>query len=184
MTRGVHSHVRPCGDPRGVLAIQDSPKSETLDTWARTHVRYEAQMLVAGAVEFVRRYSSMPPQDSFREPTIDDALLEATLVHLRLVDEFLAGSPHPHAVNAAHWLPQWSSRGISTEVRERIDAQVAHLSSSRVPHHDWEIQRNTYECCVALDRFLQAVAVRRPERSAAFEGAREQVHRGLGSLAP
>jgi hypothetical protein len=155
-----------------------------LDAWASVHVRYEVQMLVAGAVEFARRYMSMPAQDGFQEATIDDALLEATLVHIRLLDEFLAGAPHENAVNARHWVPNWSTRCISKEVRAQIDGQVAHLSSRRASSQTWDVRGYAYACCKGLDRFLTEVAARNPERSAAFDGAREHIRRGLACLGP
>jgi hypothetical protein len=64
------------------------PAPASLDRWARMHVQYEAHMLVAGATNLHPRYSPIPPPDGFKRPIVDDALLEATLVHVRLVHEF------------------------------------------------------------------------------------------------
>jgi len=141
-------------------------------------------MLVACALEFARRYPCMPDPDGFLEPPIDDALLEATLVHLRLLDDFLAGSSHPNAVNARAWIPDWSERCIPKEVRERIDAQVVHLSSRRLrmPSPRWDIPAYAHACCERLDKFFEAVRVQNPERSPAFDGARDQISRGLSLL--
>jgi hypothetical protein len=166
------------------LMAKQHPTPEQLDAWASVHFRYEAQMLVAGASEVAHRYKSMPAQDGFHDETIDDALLEATLVHIRLLDEFLAGSRHENAVNARHWVPGWSTRCVTKEVREQIDAQVAHLSLRRAPSQRWDVRGYGYACCQELDRFLDAVAARNPERSAAFDGAREHVRRGLSCLGP
>lgn len=75
-----------------------------LDTFARQHVGYEAEMLV-GTAELLRR---MP------EGTIaHDAVLESFLVHARLLDDFLArdlpkpGTPSEDDVVARHYLPNW-----------------------------------------------------------------------------
>jgi hypothetical protein len=63
-------------------------------------------MLVAQSTEFCRRYpQGMPASDQFTERVIDDALLEAVLVHLRLLDDFLASSgSHPHDIRATDWV--------------------------------------------------------------------------------
>jgi hypothetical protein len=158
--------------------------AEELDEWASRHVRYEVQMLVESAVEFTRRYESMSAPGRFQEPTIDDALLEATLVHARLLDEFLAGfSRHTAAVKARHWVSNWSSSGcLSADERRSINAQVAHLSSERAPWRDWDLRGYALACCQELERFLAEVAAHTPERSPAFDETREIVDRGLSFL--
>src|SRR5213592_1713481 len=79
-----------------------------LDELATSHIQYEVAMLAAQACEFHRRYPhGMPASDSFDNPVLDDALLEATLVHLRLLDDFLASKGrHPLQVHAKDWISQ------------------------------------------------------------------------------
>lgn len=144
-------------------------------------------MLVATTEEFTRRYPSGYVRSGFSSPTTDGALLEAALVHIRLVDEFLGGSisADERGVYAQHWLPGWSRRlCISSDVRKEINAQVAHLSWERVPFRQWDIRGYAYACCEELASFLDAVAADNPERSKAFDGAREHVDRGLAHLRP
>jgi len=94
-------------------------------------------MLVAQACEFHKRYPyGMPPPDRFKNPVVDDALLEATLVHLRLLDDFLRSTGGPRSVRAQEWVSQhdWQPRKdwLKPEIRTRISQQVAHLSQQRV----------------------------------------------------
>jgi hypothetical protein len=69
------------------------------------------------------------------------ALLEAVLVHLRLLDDFVGSKGQvlpsdPKTRNddvfAAHWLPTWKpKRVLSANLRRKINRQVAHLSAAR-----------------------------------------------------
>ena len=161
-----------------------SPSDEQLDEWAETHVRYEVQLLVSTAIEFRSRYPRMPDADEFREPTVDDALLESALVHARLINEFLVGDRHEYAISASDWISSWSHRALPIDTVKMIDAQVAHLSSRRTSSQPWDVPSYAYACCQGLQRFLVALHLRRPERSAAFEVARLHVARGTSELAP
>ena len=147
-------------------------------------------MLVAQSGEFCRRYpQGMPASDQFNERVIDDALLEATLVHLRLLDDFLASSgSHPHDIRASDWVShglwQPTDGWLSAAVRQRINWQVAHLSSCRDVWFDWEVRKHGRECCTQLESFMSAVETHRPDRIPAFADARECVRQGLQVLAP
>jgi hypothetical protein len=151
---------------------------------AAEHLGYELQMAVAGALMFHNRNRDVYPPD-IAEPTIDDALLEATLLHLRLLDEFLSGratrDKHPLAVGAYDWLDGYSGYFLG-DALEVVDAQVAHISLARVTSHAWNLPRLALLCCRRYDRFLQRIAIERPDRSSAFDRAREHVRHGLNRL--
>jgi hypothetical protein len=87
----------------------------------------------------------------FKDRLIDDALLEATLVHLRLLDDFLASKGrHPLQVHAKDWISQsdWKPKDwLKDDVRRRINGQVAHLSKDRDPWFDWDIRGYAHSCC-------------------------------------
>jgi hypothetical protein len=163
--------------------------SSELDALADSHVRYEVAMVVAQAGEWCRRYPhGMPPLDGLRDPVADDALLEAALVHLRLLDDFLdSRGQHPCDVRASYWIPRSSWRPkkwLPAGVRRRINWQVAHLSLCRDEWFDWKIGLYAYRFCVEFEAFLRAVEVHRPDRLAAFDVARRCACEGVRLLAP
>jgi hypothetical protein len=151
-----------------------------LDAYADEHIGYETQMVVACAIELADRRSHTP---LVHEPTVDDALIEATLVHLRLLNAFLVGSGDSREAKAEHWVP-WREDFLSTGERRRINEQVAHLSVNRQARLQWDLAGMTYRCCLALNRFLQSVANQRPGRSAGLARVQEHVTLGMSRLAP
>lgn len=91
-------------------------------------------MLVYGALELAE-YAVILPPGGFNRPIIDDAVLEATLVHVRLLDEFLDGSTKgkKYNIKARHWCSGWRHAGFLDDItRGQINSQVAHLSRLRV----------------------------------------------------
>ena len=134
---------------------------EELDDLASSHVQYEVAMLVAQACEFHKRYPyGMPPPDRFKNPVVDDALLEATLVHLRLLDDFLRSTGGPRSVRAQEWVSQhdWQPRKdwLKPEIPKRISQQVAHLSQQRDAWFEWDIRDYAHRCCRELESFVGA----------------------------
>lgn len=161
------------------------PKSTPaqLDRWASKHIRYEVQMLVAGAIE-LSRYERIPPAGGFERPTIDDALLEATLVHLRLLDDFLRNKGDDRDIKAKLWV-SGTFKGIDPAVWDLIGGRVAHLAKRRDdPTSGWDIRGMAFATCAEMSRFIEAVEVAEPERSSAFDLVREEVEHGLRALRP
>ena len=111
--------------------------------------------------------------------------MEATLLHLRLPDEFLSGratrDKHDQAVGAYDWIPGYSG-GFLGQTLGLADAQVAHISLARVKFYAWDLPRLALACCRRYDTFLRKVARQRPERSASFDRAREYVTKGITEL--
>ena|SRR5947209_8652432 len=115
---------------------------------------------------------------------IGDALLEAALVHLRLLDDFLGAGRQSQApkpgdlddVFARHWLPSWKPRGFLTPTqRSRINAQLAHLSARRRWRHGWDVPRMATQPCRLLLRFLDELEATDARRARAFRDCRVAV---------
>jgi hypothetical protein len=110
------------------------------------------------------------------------ALLEAVLIHLRLLDDFLGNRKQrvrsvnrwnvwkrwrvwrrrPHVqddVFARHWNPTWAPRQFLSKLeRKRMNQQLAHLSSQRLIA-GWNIQPSDLpdlveHCCLGMEAFF------------------------------
>ena len=99
------------------------------------HVEFEVEMLVKQIEYYIDTYAPTFPSGSSTQPE-EQALLEAILVHLRLLDEFLeCRGWHNDDVKACDW-PGWSKGGFLNEAtRKRINAHVAHMSARRRTKH-------------------------------------------------
>ena len=136
------------------------------------HVEYEVRKLI----EYVRALDRFPPT---KHADVGQALLEASLVHLRLLHEFL--HPTPQRADSAYaglWVASWSKRGYLTGRQYgRISAKVAHLSASRLrsefdDFQAGEIKPLAVACCETLRDFLDALPSPEPE---GFVKGREHV---------
>lgn len=114
-------------------------------------------MLVEQSKLYMNNYGLTFPSSSSTFAD-EQALLEAILVHLRLLDEFLGCSgTHQDDVRACDW-PGWVASGfLSTTVRRQINAHVAHLSGRRVHGQVWEIPELGEACCERLLEFFAAI---------------------------
>ncbi len=135
---------------------------EERDDFASKHLRYEVRMLVCHARALLRDYPNrLPDDEEFGFPHhAYDALLEAWLVHLRLLDEFLEAKKRSRdRVNARHWLGQsWSSEGFLKEPEVRaVNSQVAHLGRGRRSPKGWAVQELTTKACESLVAFCEEV---------------------------
>lgn len=161
-----------------------------LDALAQGHVQYEVAMLVGQACDFHRKYpEGMPPSGGFKDPIVDDALLEATLVHLRLLDDFLRSvGTHPCDVRASDWVPKrtWqpTKDWLKPDIRRRINWQVAHLSVCRDSWFDWDVRGYGYACCKELESFVLAVGNHNPGCLRAFDAVETCIAQGLECLVP
>jgi hypothetical protein len=111
--------------------VNDSEK-ET----ASGHLSYEITMFAALCAEIVRR-------DRERSSLVSNALLEAALVHARLLIEFVAGRPDrsnpvqrswsPKDIQPTDFLTEWQpSAGVSLDqYLDLADKHVVHLSLAR-----------------------------------------------------
>ena len=152
------------------------PSPETLDDWAE-HVRYEVWALVGQLTILIDRYGVSGPQGSMSNPE-GEALLEAALVHLRLLDEFLDNKPrHGTDLKASMWVEGWEAEAwLDAKVRKRMDQQLIHLSSQRDRGYEWDLHEYGLACCKQMLRFFGQIGD--PERLDAFWDAPELAEAG------
>src|SRR5207253_2196748 len=84
-----------------------------------------------------------------------DAVLEAWLVHLRVLDEFLrlTRSEKGNAY-ARGWHARWNGRGfLDGGERNAIDRQVVHLNARRHSPAEWDVRGLTESACWKLIEF-------------------------------
>lgn len=116
------------------------------------------------------------------------ALLEAVLVHLRLLDDFL-GDPSQWRegdrrarkdVFARHWVPRWRpNRFLADTQRKRINVQLMHLAWQRLDS-GWSIRPEEVpgmvrKCCRRLNEFFAQVEAVDRHRLPAFGDAPRRV---------
>jgi hypothetical protein len=97
---------------------------------AAKHVLYEV-----GQVVFMAMRRTALGDDQ----TATNAVLEAFLVHARILDDFLGkATPHKEDVLAVDYLPTWRpDYALDEAVRLEIDRRVAHITARRVTVHAW-----------------------------------------------
>ena len=97
--------------------------------------------------------------DEIAEPTPTwDALIEASLVHLRLLDDFFRRLPSEKTddVVAYDFDPDWAPVRILTgKDRRAINAQVQHLAKRRVSSWDWDLTSMTSNATQAMRALLE-----------------------------
>lgn len=114
-------------------------------------------MFVCQAETLVNNYGcETPPGFSGAH---EDALLESSLMHLRLLDEFLRNAgDEKNDIRASDWVQGWRGQPwLDPRVRARINWQVAHLSALRETRYDWKLCAYGQACCEELDRFFGEV---------------------------
>lgn len=107
-----------------------------------------------------------------------DALLDAWLTHIRLLDEFLLKPTSTGGVAVAtQWAPLWASGGFLGSDRQRVSAQLAHLGWSRQrwtpslrPPWEGKIRTWTTDGCLEFVRFVEAVPAPLKSSLAVAEG--------------
>ncbi len=139
------------------------------------HVAFEVVMLVEQVQFYIDNYAPTFPSSSSTFAD-EQALLEASLVHLRLLDEFLScRGHHTDDVRGCDW-PGWSPKGfLSGALRRRINAHVAHMSRRRRTGEEWNLPKLGKACCVRALEFFASIP---PERLPAFRDAPEVAEKG------
>jgi hypothetical protein len=141
------------------------------------HVAFEVLMLVEQIEFYIDNYGPVFPCSSSTEAE-EQALLEASLIHLRLLDEFLGRTRshrYPADVRACDW-PGWSPKTfLSKTLRQEIDVRVAHLSRRRQTNQEWDLPKLGKAACDRLLEFFDSIA---PERLPAFAAASEVAEHG------
>lgn len=158
-----------------------NPSDDELDVFAARHICYEVCVLK-------RQLDALLPREKARlrgGPTdcIYDSLLEAVLVHLRLLDEFLGSKQQAYeepwgekdrkteTAFARHWITEWEpSRVLEPPERGWVNAQVAHLSGNRKDGRNYPLPEMARRCFEQLEVFYAALP---PLRLPAFAEARD-----------
>lgn len=158
-----------------------NPSEQDLADYAEGPITYEIEMLMR---QLALRISldpgpRHPPPE---EGALLNALLEACLVHLRLLDDFL-GSPRQAKaarpgdlddIFARHWHPGWRpSRFLTEQQISDINAQLAHLAARREHwQFPWPLDELAADCSERFEQFCIELEASNPERAAAFAIAR------------
>jgi hypothetical protein len=130
------------------------------------HVLYEIDVLVDQVLELDKRSAG---------DAISIALIEASLAHIRLLDEFFSRtskpSAYPKQLIARDWVPAWTPiHVISQSDRAAIGERLAHLSAARDAFRDWAIADMTNTCVTTFQTFLTELTYRSAARAKPFEG--------------
>lgn len=136
----------------------DSP---LLRQMAQGQLAYEVNMLF-GQVACISMWERSPDDPEYM------ALVEAALVHLRLLDDFLGKPPNQQHddVHAQQFAPTWKpKRFIDPDERKRINAQVQHLAWRRTSGADWDFSALCLGFAEGLSEFLSVLDHTVPERS-------------------
>jgi hypothetical protein len=124
---------------------------EELGAFARQHVTYEVGASANLTVSWY--YSQLT---SSRQ--VQSALMSATLVHLRLLADFLHRAPRGDDVAATHYVDTWERTTDPLGVeRSEIDGHVAHLTMRRRTRRTWDLVQLAWAVFLDLERFLRAV---------------------------
>ena len=154
--------------------------SGDLDRFAETHLLYEVATLSAQVRELDGRIPDITDLGFY--DAVSTALGEASLVHLRLLDDFLGMEDkrrHKNDVLAIDWPGSWKqTRFLDKGIREDINARLAHLSDGRSLGFPWDLGSLASDCCTTLLAFIGSVRV---DRSAAFAPCHEIARQWLRS---
>lgn len=146
-----------------------------LDGWAGG-VAYQFRVTVIQLAMLVKQYGNKMPT-SFRDAG-EDALLEASLVHLRGLDDFFGNRSGasmergPRDVRAVDWLPKWPGDvWLDPAVRSLINWKVAHLTVISGITYEWQLATQGLALCEQITNFMDGIATDRPDRLPAFLGS-------------
>ena len=161
--------------------------NEILDGLAPA-VSYEIRVTVSQLSRLVVRYGDTIPEPEvgFTDST-EDALLHASLMHLRSLDDFFKGGGSPRTdIRASDWVKWVPQPWLDPRVRSRIDWQVVHLSTLReMAWPPWQLPRYGAALCSEIERFFTAVENECPDRLPAFiHNPREDATRAATIFAP
>jgi len=156
-------------------------EEEILDGFAAS-VSFEVRTCTAQLEALVEEHGNQipaPPQGFGPGGTPKDAMLQAGLMHLRSLDDFLTkgegGSPgRPPDIRAVMWLgDKWRKHfWLDPRVRALIDWNVVHLSTMRTIEQTaapFRLADYGEALCEEMLRFFQCIKDHRPERLPAFE---------------
>ena len=127
-----------------------APDEQDLDEYARAHLSYEVRNAIDQAIAIEQWSGPKSPQW--------DALLEAFLMHIRLLDDFLGKAVSDDDVSASHYVHgKTFERFLDRDEIDDLNAQVAHLAARRKGARSWPVTDMTERLCVALEEFHNAL---------------------------
>lgn len=129
-----------------------APSPEQLRTVATVHLPYELRTLLGQVVILVRWSKARDVQW--------DALLEASLLHIRILHEFLFTKPSRDDVRAVHFADHWrpaDHKVLAEDELRDLNAQLFHLVGRRRESRDWEVGRLTHVACSEFCEFVSVV---------------------------
>ena len=146
------------------------------------HVEYVVRKLI----EYVEALDELPDASEWIETgngAIGQGMLDASLMHLRALHEFLLPAPKEDEwAYGGLWVKDWKGiEFLNGPEYGRLTAKIAHLSRSRSKFPDYdprEIRPLTTRCCECLDEFLELLPTPPPS---AFPTVREHVTAFLAS---
>lgn len=131
---------------------------------AQVQIAYEVRTLIGQINELLGR-----SRDAIDPAYL--ALVEAPLVHLRLLDDFLGNEkPRKDDVVARHYYPDWEPvRFLTDPQRDSINAQLQHLAGRRQTGANWFFAPMIVAFAEVFLRFVDNLAAADPDRGAWFE---------------
>jgi hypothetical protein len=135
------------------------------------HVAYEGFML-SGTTQLIEQ--DFPPSDRVK-PTVREvirnALLESSLVHVRVLDDFLRmkAPNQPDDVVAVQFLPSWEPRScLIPDERDYVNKRLMHLTTVRgTGPAPWQLDKSR-EVFRNFRTFLQALDASDPAKAEWF----------------
>lgn len=130
------------------------PLPGVLEEIARVHYFYELRMLIDQATAL----HPPPPDDQWDFGV--DAVLEAALLHARVLNGFFGGKLESTSdawddVVAVHYAPSWQPKGfLPPKDAHDLNKQLAHLSGSRRQRRDWVTPFMAVKACRMHLRFV------------------------------
>ena len=128
------------------------PSRAQLEAAATVHLPYELRTLrhqVATLAQWVGGHDAQW-----------DALVEASLVHVRVLDEFLCMTPTRDDVRAVHYSRLWrpgDHEVLGESARKDVNAQLFHLVGRRVELRRWNLPELMRRASVVFCRFVARV---------------------------
>ncbi len=156
------------------MAWNPSTEAELRD--GASHYCYEVEQAVGQAL-FVDR-------STITSGFVMNALTEAPLLHLRLLDDFFRfrreASPCDD-VTAQHFVAEWTPTPfLDVDERREINAYLTHLAARRTHTKDWKLGPMRNRFADLHDRFIAALVEHKPSRVAWFDHGTSVIAAALG----
>lgn len=162
---------------------------DELRTIAVEHISYEVNTLI-DEVRAIRNLSLAGLANTPDGTVLRRALLEGSLVHLRLLDDFFrfkADQPAPKKgrpnddVTAQHYWAEWPPKALLEKAeRDGINAQLAHLAARRRGRYLWDLGDLVIRTCGRFCVFVDGLRLAHPDRAQWFDDPYQRALTVLG----